>query len=69
MFICGQMIYFKCFYDYIKNSKKMCELNKYRILLENYDKLKEKFGDKSVDIFDIDAYSLKEIKVLTKNLR
>ena len=65
----SEIIFSKYLYDFVSNCKKINELKKYRLLLENYDGLKEKYGDKSIDIFDVDIYSLREVNKLTKSLK
>ena len=62
-----------------KNSKRLKELKKYRILLENYNEFKnspnlskliefESLYREPINIFTIDKFSLNEIKIMHKVL-
>lgn len=53
-----------------KNSRKLKELKKYKILLENYNEfILETTYQNQINIFTIDNFSLKDIKQMKKNLK
>jgi len=68
------------FSEYRKNSKRIKEYKKYKILLENYKEFKENpniskiievdaFYRDPVDIFNIDRYSLYDMRLMKKELK
>jgi len=78
--ILGIIISLICNFNFLDTKRKIRELKKYRILLDNYNDFKnnpqlikeiglESIYYDAIDIFSIDKYNLKEVELMYKKLK